>query len=200
MAERAGLHLLAVDPEPLALLRSYARQQRRDEDQQRRILFVNIGASSSLAVISRGMEAVFVKYMDIGGRMLDEAVSARLQISPADAASLRRLNSDRAEADRDAEIARAVAESIRPMLDRLVHELSLCIRYHSVTFRGESLEKCILGGGEADQALADWLGARLELPCELGNPLRSFENERPHERISQWDVAAGLALREPCRH
>jgi hypothetical protein len=36
----------------------------------------------------------------------------------------------------------------------------------------------------------------LNLKCELGDPLRAFESTRATGRKSQWDVAAGLALRE----
>ncbi|MHC4181636.1 MAG: hypothetical protein ACYSWU_29445 [Planctomycetota bacterium] len=53
-----------------------------------------------------------------------------------------------------------------------------------------------MGGGEATSWLVDWLAARLDLPCELGDPLRTFEKAVSPGRIGQWDVAAGLALRE----
>jgi type IV pilus assembly protein PilM len=197
VAERAGLQPVAIDSEPSALLRSYSRQFRRDDDQQRRAMYVNIGASNTLAMIARGTEAVFIKYLDIGGRQLDDAVSKHLKLSPLDAAALRRHCGDRRATNRDPDIARGIAESIRPILDRLAHELSLCMRYYSVTFRGESLSQCIVGGGEADDGLVEWLGASLELPCELGNPLRIYEKSVPQDRYTQWDVAAGLALRDP---
>jgi type IV pilus assembly protein PilM len=163
-------------------------------------MFVNIGASNTLVVIACGMEAVFIKYLDIGGRLLDDAVSKHLKLSPADAASLRSRNGDGRTEQSDAEVARGITESIRPILDRLVHELSLCMRYYSVTFRSETLQQCLIGGGEANGGLVEWLGARLDLPCELGNPLRSFEKSLPGERLAQWDVAAGLALRESHYH
>lgn len=179
VAECAGLQLAAIDAEPLAILRSYCRQLRRDEDQKRRMMFVNVGASNTLVVIACGMEAVFIKYLDIGGRHLDEAVSKNLKLSTADAASLRSRNANRSAAERDPEVDRSITESIRPILDRLAHELALCIRYYSVTFRSESLQQCIIGGGEANETLVDWIGARLELPCELGNPLRIYEKNLP---------------------
>ena len=200
VAERAGLQLVAVDPEPLALMRSYSKQLRRDEDHKRRIMYVNVGASNTLVVIACGMEAVFIKYLDIGGRLLDEAVSKHLKLSPADAASLRSRNCDGRAEQSDGEVARGITESIRPILDRLVHELSLCMRYYSVTFRSESLQECLIGGGEANEALVEWLGARLDLPCELGNPLCNVDKSPPCERVAQWDVATGLALRESHNH
>ena len=88
------------------------------------------------------------------------------------------------------------SESVRPALDKLAHELSLCLRYYSVTFRGQPLSQMVLGGGEATDALAEWLAARLDLPCEVGNPLRPFDKGPATGRDGQWDVAAGLALRD----
>ena len=196
LIENAGMRTVAIDVEPAALLRCYSNQYRREDDQQRRVMFVNIGASTTMVVIARGPDAMFVKYMDIGGRHLDEAVSRHLKMSPADAAALRRHNGDRRVDQRDPEVTRSIAESVRPVLDRLCNELSLCLRYYSVTFRGQPLSRCVLGGGEACQSLAEWVAERLDLPCELGHPLRNCERATPRGRIGQWDVAAGLALRE----
>ena len=117
---------------------------------------------------------MFVKYVDVGGRHLNEAVARHLKMDLADAAALRRHNGDRRADQRDPEIARSIAESTRPVLGQLANELSLCLRYYSVTFRGLPLRQVVLGGGEATESLAEWLAERLDLPCELGNPLRSY--------------------------
>ena len=196
VAERAGLRPVAIDVEPAAVLRCYGRQFRRDNDQQRRMMLVNVGASNTVAVIARGPNTMFVKYIDLGGRHFDEAVARHLKMTAADASALRRHNGDRRAEERDPEIARSVDESVRPVLDKLAHELSLCLRYYSVTFRGQPLSQMVLGGGEATDSLAQWLAARLDLPCEVGNPLRPFEKSSAAGRIGQWDVAAGLALRD----
>ncbi len=196
VARRAGVRPVAIDAEPAAMLRCYRRQYRRDDDQQRRMMFVNVGASNTLALIARGAGAMFVKYIDIGGRHLDEAVARHLKMSPGDAMALRRRDGDRQPEQRDPEIARGIDEALRPTLDKLAHELSLCLRYYSVTFRGQPLAQIMLGGGEATESLAQWLAARLDLPCDVGNPLRPFEKGEVAGRPGQWDVVAGLALRE----
>jgi type IV pilus assembly protein PilM len=72
----------------------------------------------------------------------------------------------------------------------------MCVRYHSVTFRGQPLSRVVIGGGEAAPTLAEELSARLDLPCELGDPLRSFEMAIQTGRRGQWDLAVGVALRE----
>jgi type IV pilus assembly protein PilM len=196
VARQAGLRPAAIDVEPAAMLRCYARQLRREDDLQRRIMFVNVGASSTLAVIARGGDTMFVKYIDVGGRHFDEAVARHLKLSPGDAAALRRHNADRSPHDRDAEIARGLGDAVRPVLEKLSQQLALCLRYYSVTFRGQPLAQVVLGGGEATETLAEWLAARLDLPCEAGDPLRPFGERRAAGRAGQWDVAAGLALRE----
>jgi len=160
------------------------------------MMLVNLGSTNTTVVIARGNDAMFVKYLDIGGRHMDQAVARHLKMKQADAAALRRHNGDRRADQRDPEITRSIAESLRPILDQLVGELSMCIRYYSVTFRGQPLSRIVLGGGEATETLATWLAARLDLPCEIGNPLRSFTSGAIPGRGTQWDVAAGLALRD----
>ena len=196
LAENAGLTAVAIDVEPNAMLRCYSKQFRRDEDQEQRAMFVSVGASTTTVVIARGGHAMFMKYVDVGARHLDEAVARHLKMSLSEAAALRRHNGDRRADQRDPEIARSLAESIRPVLDRLANELSMCARYFSVTFRGQRLERLVLGGGEATELLVDWLADRLDVSCELGDPLRSYERPPHTRRMGQWDIAAGLALRE----
>ena len=195
IAEQAGLIPLAVDVVPTAMLRCYRRQFRRDEDRQQRAMFVNVGAAHTTVVIARGSEVLFVKNLDCGGEQLDEAVARNLGLELPKAASLRRHNGDRRSDQRDPEVTRSIAESIRPILERLTQELAMCLRYYSVTFRGQPLERLVLGGGEAGEPFVEWLGGRFDIPCELGNPLRSFSGNLPTGPAGQWDVAAGLALR-----
>ncbi len=195
IARETGLIPLALDVEPAALLRCYARQFRRDADQRQRIALINLGASATSVTIAEGAEARFVKYVDFSGRQLDRAVAERLRMPSPEATSLRRHNGDRRADQRDPEITRSIVEAVRPLADRLAHEVSMCIRYFSVTFRGDPVAKLVFGGGEASPSMIELLAKRLDMPCELGNPMRSFDNQTLPGQAGQWDVAAGLALR-----
>ena len=192
----AGLNPVAVDAEPTALLRGYLKQYRRDEDRQSRMLYVHLGSLQSVAVIAEGSNVLFIKYIEIGGRHMDEAVSQTLSMPLADASALRRHNGDRRADQQDPEIARTISEAVRPVIDTLSNELSLCARYHSVTFRGQPLTRMVLGGGEATSMLGDAIGARLDLKCDLGEPLRNYNVKLPGGRAGQWDIATGLALKK----
>jgi type IV pilus assembly protein PilM len=192
----AGLTPIAVDIESNALVRAYSRQFRRDEDRQQRAMLIHIGHSNTAVVIVQGDETLLMKYLPLGGRDFDEAVAVHLQMEPHEAAALRRHNGDRRTDQQDPEVAQSVAEGTRSVLEKLTSELSLCIRYHSVTFRGQPLARLVLGGGEASEALRETLAKRLDMKCELFDPLRNFANQARAMRQSQWDVAAGLAWTE----
>jgi type IV pilus assembly protein PilM len=196
IAEKAGLNPVAVDIEPAALVRSCQTQYRREEDRDQRLLYVHLGYSSTAAVIAQGEEVLFVKYIDCGGRYLDEAVANRLNMDLGEATALRRHNGDRRSDQQDPDIARTVSEATRPVVERLASELAMCVRYHSVTFRGRPLERMVFGGGESDTALAETLGERLRLKCDLGDPLRVLGAPPARGRAGQWDVVTGLALRK----
>ena len=194
--EKAGLYPVALDAEPLALLRGYTSQFRREEDVQQRTLSVHLGYSRMAAIISEGDHALFVKYIDVGGKHFDEAAARGLGMPLKDAVALRRHNGDRRSEQQDAEIARSIGQAVRPVIEKLVSELSMCVRYHSVTFRGKSLGRLVLGGWEATPALAETLAERLNLKCELSQPFRHHSLPGSTHRSGQWDVAVGLALRE----
>jgi type IV pilus assembly protein PilM len=196
VVDRAGLRAAAVDIEPSALLRCYVKQFRREGDKGHRAMFVRLGPSATSVVIAEGSEAFFLKCIDVGGQQLDDAVAAHLKISSDEAAALRRHGGDRRADQQNPDVARSVSEATQPVVERLVSELSLCIRYHSVTFRGQALDRLILGGSEAMQGLVDALAMRLDVKCELGDPLRSYEPQPSGARRGQWDVAVGLALRD----
>jgi type IV pilus assembly protein PilM len=194
--EHARLRPVAVDVEPAALVRNYAAQYRRGGDRQARALVVHVGYSRTAAMIAEGDGLLFVKYIDFGGQHLDQAVARHLRMELHEAVSLRRHNGDRRAELQNPEVAHSVAEATRGVLERLASELSMCVRYHSVTFRGQPLARLVLGGGEATSQLLDTLAGRLELKCELSDPFRTLPTGPNLGRRGQWDVAAGLALRD----
>ena len=191
---QAGLRPVALDVEPLAFLRGYAAQLRRDEDLELQTVYVHVGYGKTAIAIAAADNVRFVKYLDVGGMQMDAALAQHLKMDLPNAIALRRHNGDRRENQKDPEIARSVAEAVRPVVEQLARELSLCIRYHSVTFRGLPLDRLALGGGEATAALQEALSKRLGIASELGNPFRAYPDAPAALRQGQWDVAAGLAL------
>jgi len=192
----AGLRPVAVDAEPKALLRCYANQYRREEDRQARVMYVHVGSHKTSVVISQDDRVLFVKYIDLGGQQMNDAVASSLGMESSAAAALRGNRGDRRRDQQDSEVASGMAHALRPVLDHLASELSLCIRYHSVTFRGHPIVRVVFGGDEANSQMIESLGLRVNVPCEIGLPFRNYKVEIDTAHPPQWDIATGLALRE----
>ena len=208
---RAGVAVASLDHEPLALYRAAERFVRRRQDEAAVHVLVEVGLRRTQVVIGRGRDVGFVRAVEIGGRHFDEAVTGKLGISAAEASDLRRRMSagaDVADAanrrsggSRDP-VRRAVLDATRGVMEALAKELSLCLRYYSVTFRGQRPAKVALVGGEGGN---DWLrsilAATLSIPVECGRPLANVNLDRMkltdrRGSLGEWTVALGLALRQ----
>ncbi len=196
-AESLGLVPVGLAAEPLALLRCAAGGFRRKEDRHQCFLLVHVGAHSSLVAVAQGEQPRVIKYLPWGGNALDEMVAEKLGLSVEEAASLRRYHGERRTDRQDPELRRRVQEALHPMYEKLAGELSLCIRYHSITYRSQNVRRIVLGGGEAQEPLAQFLQEHLQLPCRLIDPLPGRAHPALRSHPEQWDLAAGLAFHHP---
>lgn len=195
----------SLDVEPLALYRSLDRFIRRREDEQEVHVFVDIGARRSQVIIGKGREISFLKSIEIGSNQLIDAISQRLSISPDEARAVRRKLADAGAATdptaRRDPVSQAVFDATRSIIEDLSREVSLCLRYYSVTFRGHRPVKVRLAGGEATNTqLQGILTSALTLPVEAARPLISVDTSRMKSTdrrgpMSEWTLALGLALR-----
>jgi len=197
-----GLEIDALDAEPLALYRTIDRFIRRREDEQEVHVLIDVGWQRTNVLIGKGREINFIKPMDIGGRQLHEAVSRRLDISVDEASALRRRQTESTDPGTPKDpVRQAVADASRPTMEEIAREVSMCLRYYSVTFRGHRPTKVRLTGGEScDNMLQNVLNASLTIPVEIGRPLYSVDTSRmkPADRrgtMCQWLLAFGLSLR-----
>lgn len=201
---RCGAEVDALDVEPCALFRGVERFIRRREDEQEVHVLVDIGLKRTQVVIGKGKDISFYKPIDLGGAHLHEAVSRKLSISLEEATALRQRTADATAPDANAKrdpVRQAVADATRSAVEELGREISLCLRYYSVTFRGQRPARVRLFGGEArDPQLLATLNATLSVPVETGRPLFSVNTSRMpaaarRGSLSEWALALGLALR-----
>jgi type IV pilus assembly protein PilM len=189
---------IAIDIQACALVRATQLLLRRKTDEQTGLLFLDVGAGMSTAVVTRGSEIILIKQFPIGGQSMDRLVGRKLNLSLEDAGLARRQWRGGETEPVDSDLARAVGESVRSEIESLASEILMCIRYHSVTFRGNRLGKTVLYGGEADTRLADQLSARIDTPCVLGDPFQGLElspaamDALAGSRRGQWVIALGL--------
>jgi type IV pilus assembly protein PilM len=194
--------------EACAVYRSQERFIRRREDEQEVNILVDVGHRRSTVVIGRGRDISFIKPIEIGSLHLHEAVGKKLGITLDEARALRRrlieaapgpgMSLDQVRRD---PVRQAVFDGTRSVMEQLGREIALCLRYYSVTFRGQRPGKLrVLGGEAADPLLLGVLNSSLSVPVEAGRPLFSVDTSRmdaPDRMgfMSEWALAFGLGLK-----
>jgi len=174
LLEDAGLRPVGIDAAPCALFRSFERTLRREEDKQRTIIFVDVGHGHTTVVFGRRGGICFVKQIPLGAARFSEEVASKLGLAVSDAESLR-LRLQREEPV-DASTRRSVVDVLASTAEALAKELALCLRYHTVTFRGKRVERAVIaGGGAYERVLLDVLRRHLSVEIQVGEPLRGFE-------------------------
>ena len=204
LAEACSLRLVGLDAEPCAMFRWFEHQLRRKEDGEAVCVLVDAGASRTKVVICRGQDILFVKPVALGGQHLSREVSRKLDLAYDDAATLRRQVFQQVQdtpSDLDESVHQAVYDAVRPELETLAREISLCVRYYSVTFRGRRADRVHLLGGEATPMLATELGERLQMPIEPADPFPRLEWDDDvalnREQLTgpEWVISLGLSIR-----
>ena len=191
--EEAGLTPVGIDVPPCALFRTFERTMRRQEDRERTIIFVDVGYRFTTVVFGRSSEICFVKQIPIGIGQFTGEIASALGISVADAESLRlRLLRDEPI---DASTRRPVIDALNVTAEQLAGEISLCLRYYTVTFRGKRVERAVVaGGGAYEQVLRDALRRHLSVEVEIAEPLRGFDLSHGKIDDSFAGASADLAL------
>lgn len=195
-----------IEAEPTALFRAYERFLRRAEDNSAVTVLVDIGLSATKVVVARGRTILLIKTIDIAGRKFNESVAEELNMNYAEAASVRMRTFENGPVEPDGasetKLQWSVFDAIREQVEALAREISLCLRYCSVTFRGLRANRITLTGGEAyDQHLGRSLTEYLDCECVIGQPLYGIDvggvemNSDRRGELTEWSVATGLALR-----
>lgn len=197
---QSGLIVDSLDFEPQAIYRGIERFVRRKEDENEINVLVDLGACQTQVVIGRGRDMTFVKTIDIGGQKINDCVARKLNLTLQEAASLRRRFAAMASTEKDS-VRQTVQDATRSIINDLVHEVSLCLRYYSVTFRGQRPGKVRLLGGQAnDPSIQMAFSQSLAVPVELYRPFQGIHIQHtpiePLEgALGEWGACFGAALK-----
>lgn len=201
LLEQAGLTPVSIDTVPCALFRSFQTTLRRREDRDLVSVFADLGNQFTTVIIGRGQQVVFIKQIPVGGEHLNRQVAERLNIELDEAVRLRCRLHD-AESGVDEQTRKAVVDAMSTSIEDLAHEISLCFKYYTVTFRGQRPAEAVFAGGEAyESALTDALGRHLGMDIKVAEPLRGYDlskanfNRRQNPKMCEWAIAVGLALK-----
>jgi type IV pilus assembly protein PilM len=196
LLEDAGLVPTAIDAPPCALFRTFERTMRRQADREKTIIFIDVGHRYTTVVFGRGGEICFVKQIALGMGQFNDEVASALGVAVSEAEAFRlRLQQEEAI---DAVTRRPVIDALNLMSEQLAGEISLCLRYYTVTFRGKRVERAILaGGGAYEPVLRDVLRRHLSVEVEVAEPFRGFEvhPDRLESGAADLALAVGLSLK-----
>lgn len=223
MLEEAGVRPVAIDTIPCALFRSFERSLRRQDDWDRTAVFVDVGSNSTTVVFGRGGEISFVKQIQIGRQKFTNEIAAKLGINVSEAEMLQEaLRADTGQASPKSDTSEEIpvenrqnidmatrqimVDAVSAIAEDLVKEISLCLRYYTVTFRGKRVERAVFaGGGAYVDILINILKRRLAIGIERAQPLRGFDltggrinvdfNSDTGGLFCEWAVVVGLGLK-----
>jgi type IV pilus assembly protein PilM len=223
LLEQAGLKPVSIDTIPCALFRSFERTLRRQEDRERTVVFVDVGNQYTTVVFGRGGEISFVKQIPIGGEKFNQQIALKVGVEVSEAAMLREAlqmeksfstqkpdlteqTIDYDEPRLEASTRQAIVDAVSAVAEELTREVSLCLRYYTVTFRGKRVEQAFFaGGGAYEYILLDVLNRQLAVQIEVAQPLKGFDRSRERDNLKfdsdrrgllcEWAVAVGLSLK-----
>jgi type IV pilus assembly protein PilM len=106
----------------------------------------------------------------------------------------------------DASTQQVMIDAMSSVAENLAKEISLCLRYYTVTFRGKRVQRATFaGGGAYESILLDVLRSQLSVEIDLAEPFRGFDLSSAGEnvhfegdrrgRLCEWAVAVGLSLK-----
>jgi len=197
------VEVVGLDTEVTGLFRAFERFIRRREDEQEVHVIVDIGQRQSRVIIGRGREVSFYKPLDMGGLHLLDAIARKLGITIDEARALRDrlLEAGEVPTAKKDPVRQAVYDATRSLAEDLARELAMCLRYYSVTFRGQRPARVRLVGPDAiDPQLQAIFKSTLSLPIEPARTLVNMDTSRMRAtdrngNLSEWSLAAGLSLR-----
>ncbi len=201
MANQAGIEVIGMDIEACAVVECFSRLFRRQADQSRVILFIDIGYASTQVVLTRGKKMIFARNVPVGGLALDQMIAESLQISVQQAEMIRRkMLSEEKDVAAEDDLFRLLDVKIAQITDDIMQ----CLRYYESVFKNQAIERVIFVGGEAhNRRLCQSIASHLNLPAQVGDPMVGVK--LAHEaKLSQgldvrtaqpsWAVAIGLSL------
>ena len=201
MATRAGLEVAGVNVGACAIAQCFSRVLRRGSDEDRLILFVDMGSSSTQVVVNQGEKMIFARNLAVGGATLDEEIAARMGIPLASARALRRATGN-GQARPDA--AKQLYELLDGKISVIAEEISQCLPYCESLLGGRTVESVVFVGGHGrDTRVCQAVAQRLGLPAKVGDPMVGLRWPGPtcqpaglDARTPQpaWAVAVGLSL------
>jgi type IV pilus assembly protein PilM len=184
-----------VDLESFAILNSVLNNYEMYRD--RSIAIINIGASITNVVITKGGHPVFVRDIAFGGNQFTDLIQKELSLKYEKAESVKKGR----------QVEGISPAAVKPVINLIFNELKNEIKktfefYRSNTMEGR-IDNILLSGGTANlENIIDFFSQGFDIPVEVVNPFNNieinpkrFDLDFINEMAPVFNVAVGLALR-----
>lgn len=194
LLDDAGLETASLQIQPLAAYRAVARLAAANQP----VMLIDVAEERTCVTIGNGPRISFIKMIDIGTHAIEQCIVRRLGVRQSEVGAILQRAISAAEARRDA-VATAVFDATRGLLEELAGQITMCLRYVAVSFRGTMPSQATLIGTEArNPHLCAALSSHLSLPITAIDPFAGLETAAMEQSIggerSSWSIALGLGL------
>lgn len=190
VAQMAGLSVIGVETELIALSRSIAPQNQT-------VLLVDFGARSTDIAIVKNGQLSFTRTIPTAGEAFTRAVAQSLGVELSQAEEYKR-----AYGLSGAQLEGKIKGALDPIFRIVVDEMKKAIHFYQSEEKGEAPKSVILSGGTAGMPEAiSLLSKMMGLEVVIGNPFAkiSVDPEAAKSLASfapLYSIAVGLAMRE----
>lgn len=188
--KHAGLEVLSLETEMLALTRSIAPPQNTE-------VILDIGSRSTNISIVKNKQLFLSRTVNTAGDAFTRSVAQSLSVTPAQAEQYKRaygFNSDKLEGK--------VSAAMKPIIHVISEDIKKAIQYYKIEMKNEPPTSILLTGGSVGlPGITSILTDLLNMEVAIGDPFSGIEVDKesmaslaPYSPL--YPIAVGLALRD----
>jgi type IV pilus assembly protein PilM len=188
--DMAGLNLIVVETELMALVRSLAPQDQT-------VLIVDFGAKSTDIAVARNGLLTFSRSIPTAGEAFTRAVAQSLGVEEKQAEEYKR-----AYGMSQSQLEGKIKAALEPVFRTVADEMKKAIHFYQSEEKGDTPRSAILSGGSAGMPeVASVLAKMLGIEVIVGNPFSKITVDPAAVKslagfAQLYSIASGLALRE----
>ncbi len=177
MTSRAGLEVVGVNVEPIAIVECFTGLFDTHEPADRAVLYLDLGYDGIQVVIARGQNVLFARNLlfNTRGKKADDGNGEVKSPLPTEESGS--------------------FSSYETQLQEACEEIEKCLRYYAYIFHTDMVDRMVITGDRAvDTSLCHRLAEGLNLSAQIGDPMRALSGNRPTDRNVSAPPCPGLAV------
>ena len=136
-------------------------------------LILSIGASGTILTLVEKGNLKFTRDILMGGNDINEAIAKSLNLSFKEAEKIKREAEIKSKSEEESE--NESKKMVAKILEQIAKEVRKSLSYYKTQNQKVKYNKIILCGGSANiNGITEFLSEELDLPAELGDPLRGI--------------------------